>query len=81
MEDRCNFAILPCSANHAICYYDIYHKSNENADKTKNQRAAAVVLITWFNEPCTVCNDCIIVTVMWCTFATRQHKDSSINFA
>jgi len=25
--------ILLCSANHGICYYDIYHKSNENADK------------------------------------------------
>jgi len=23
----------PCSANHAIRYYDIYHKSNENTDK------------------------------------------------
>jgi len=23
----------------------------------------------------------VIVTVMWCTFATRQHKDSSMNFA
>jgi len=33
-----------CSANHAICY-DIYHKSNENTDKYKNQRAAAIVLI------------------------------------
>jgi len=33
------------SANYAICYYDIYHKSNENRDKYKNQRAAAVVLI------------------------------------
>ena len=33
------------SANHAIYYYDIYHKRNENTDKYKNQRAAAVVLI------------------------------------
>jgi len=50
-----------------ICYYDIYHKSNENTDKyKKNQRAAAVVLIkiyfyddiTWFSEPCTLCNNC-----------------------
>jgi len=48
-------------------YYDIYHKSNDNTDKyKKNQRAAAVVLIkiyfydyiTWFSEPCTVCNNC-----------------------
>jgi len=48
-----------------MCYYDIYHKSNENTDKYKIQRAAAVVLIkiyfydyiTWFSEPCTVCNN------------------------
>jgi len=54
-----------CSANHAI-YYDIYHKSNENTDKYKSQRTAAVVLtkiylydyITRFREPCTVCNSC-----------------------
>jgi len=65
---------------------DICHKSNENTDKYKNQRAAAVVLIKiyfcdyimWFSEPCTVCNncncDCSVVYV-------RQHKDSSIKFA
>jgi len=34
-----------CFANHAVCYYDIYHKSYENTDKYKNQRAAAIVLI------------------------------------
>jgi len=57
-------------ANHAIYYYDIFHKRNENTDKYKNQLAAAVVLIkiyfyqhiTWFSEPCTVCNcDCYVV--------------------
>jgi len=55
-----------CSANHVIYYYEIYHKSNENTDKYKNQREAAVVLIkiyfydyiTWFSEPCAVCNNC-----------------------
>jgi len=34
-----------CSANYAICYYDIYHKSNENTDNYKNQHASAVGLI------------------------------------
>ena len=51
-----------CSANHAIYYYDIDHKGNENTDKYKDQRAAAVVLIkiyfygyvTWFSEPCSL---------------------------
>ena len=32
-------------ANHAIYYYDIFHKRNENTDKYKNQSAAAVILI------------------------------------
>jgi len=49
-----------------MCYYGIYHKSNKNTDKYKNERTAAIVLIkiyfyyyiTWFSEPCTVCDHC-----------------------
>jgi len=36
------------SANHAICHYDIYHTSNENTDKYKNQRAAFALVRSIF---------------------------------
>jgi len=55
----------------------------------KNQHAAAVFLIKiYFYDYTTWCSEfrvqfviTVIVTVTWCMFATRQHKDSSVNFA
>ena len=57
---------------------DICHKSNENTDKYKNQRAAAVVLtkiyfydyITWFSEPCAV-------LLVLCSVAHNTHIHTS----
>jgi len=41
MEDRCNYCNFNCVLLSILCAIDIYHKSNENTDKYKNQRAAA----------------------------------------